>query len=116
MDLKQHIGLRVKAARLKHDLTQEQLGERIEKTAESISNIERGRVAPPLETLHNIAIQLDTPLTYFVEGVTDERQVTQSRLEIENELRRLGEELTDDEMRLTVAIVGAIRAQRRAGR
>lgn len=115
MDLKQQIGLKVRAARLKRSLTQEQLAERVDKTAESISNIERGHVTPPLDTLSRIAQELDTPLTFFFEDIGSPRVVARSRLELEHRLRGLGEELTDGELRLSVSIVEAIRSQRGHG-
>jgi transcriptional regulator with XRE-family HTH domain len=112
MDLKQHVGLKVRAARLKRNLTQEQLAERVEKTAESISNIERGHVAPPLDTLHRIAVELDTPMTFFFEDIGQARDITRSRLELEQRLRGLAEELAAEDLRLAVAVVEAIKVQR----
>lgn len=112
MDLKQHIGLRVKAARLKRGLTQEQLAERIEKTAESVSNIERGHVLTTLDTLHRIAVELAEPLAAFFEDLERERPVARNRLEMEYRLRGLAEDLTNEELRLAVAVTEAIKAQR----
>ncbi|WP_083763603.1 helix-turn-helix domain-containing protein [Paramagnetospirillum magneticum] len=111
MNLKQQIGLKVRAARLKRSLTQEQLAERVDKTAESISNIERGHVTPPLDTLARIAQELDTPMTFFFEDIGTPRAVARNRLELEHRLRSLGEELTDAELRLSVSIMEAIKTQ-----
>lgn len=112
MDLKQQIGLRVKAARLKRGLTQEQLAERIDKTAESVSNIERGHVLTTIDTLHRIARELAEPLGFFFEGMGEGRDVARNRLELEHKLRALAEELSNDELRLVVAVTETIRAQR----
>ena len=93
-------------------LTQEALGEKVEKTAESISNIERGQVLPPLDTLHRLAQQLDVPMAYFFEDIDQPRSVSRNRLELEHRLRGLGADLTNEELRLAVAVVEAIRGQR----
>lgn len=113
MDLKQHVGMKVKAARLKRGLTQERLAELIEKTAESISNIERGHVLPPLDTLQSLAQRLDMPMGYFFEDMDERaRPTTRNRMEMEHRLRSLAEELADGDLRLAVAVVEAIKAQR----
>lgn len=112
MDMKQHVGAKVRAARAKRGLTQERLGELIDKTAESVSNIERGHVLPPLDTLRRIADCLDVPMTFFFEGMDDERPIARNRLELEHRLRAIGEDLTNEELRIAVAVLDAIRSQR----
>lgn len=77
-DLKQKIGLRVKAARTQKGLTQAQLAEAIDKAFETVSNIERGKTAPSFATLADIANVLGLPMRDFfdMEGadLTDDRQ------------------------------------------
>ena len=76
--LKQNIGLRVKAARQQKGLTQAQLAEAIDKAFETISNIERGKTAPNFSTLYDIANVLGLPMREFFEledvDVSDARQ------------------------------------------
>lgn len=76
--LKQNIGLRVKAARTQKGLTQAQLAEAIDKAFETISNIERGKTAPGFSTLADIADVLGLPMREFFEiedvDVSDARQ------------------------------------------
>ncbi len=76
--LKQNIGLRVKAARTQKGLTQAQLAEAIDKAFETISNIERGKTAPNFSTLNDIANVLGLPMREFFEledeDITDARQ------------------------------------------
>lgn len=76
--LKQNIGLRVKAARTQKGLTQAQLAEAIDKAFETISNIERGKTAPNFSTLADIANVLGLPMREFFEledaALTDARQ------------------------------------------
>jgi len=84
----------------------------VEKTAESVSNIERGHVHPPLDTLHRLARELDVPMAFFFEDLDQPREVARNRMELEHRLRWLGEELTNEELRLAVAVVEAIKGQR----
>ncbi|MBI2240935.1 MAG: helix-turn-helix transcriptional regulator [Magnetospirillum gryphiswaldense] len=112
MDLKQYVGVQVRAARQKRRLTQERLGEMVGKTAESISNIERGQVLPPLDTLYDIARQLDVPMGFFFEEMDRPRTIARNRMELEHRLRALAEDLGDGELRLAVAVVEAIAAQK----
>ena len=76
--LKQNIGMRVKAARQQHGLTQAQLAEAIDKAFETISNIERGKTAPGFGTLADIANVLGIPMRDFLddgsEQLSDHRQ------------------------------------------
>lgn len=60
------IGLRIAEVRVKHDLTQEELAEKIGKTSQFISNIETGKRKPSLSTLLNIAKVLNLSLDYLI--------------------------------------------------
>lgn len=82
------------------------------KTAESISNIERGHVLPPLDTLYSIAQHLDVPMGFFFEDMDRPNVVARNRMEVELRFRTLAEELKDDELRLVVAVIEAIKNQR----
>ena len=60
------IGVRIAEARIKYNLTQEELGEKIGKTSQFISNIETGQRKPSLPTLLNISKILNLSLDYLV--------------------------------------------------
>ena len=60
------IGLRIAEARVKHNLTQEELAKKIGKTSQFISNIETGKRKPSLSTLINIAKVLNLSLDYLI--------------------------------------------------
>lgn len=64
--LKQIVGANVRAARLACGLTQEDLAERINRSTETVSNIERGKNPPSLETLCDIATVLNISLEALV--------------------------------------------------
>ncbi|MDB5409003.1 MAG: putative transcriptional regulator [Rhodospirillales bacterium] len=55
MQRNRQIGLRVRAYRIEQKLTQEQLAERIDRSVETISNLERGVSVPSEATLNRLA-------------------------------------------------------------
>lgn len=57
-DLKSVLGAKVRAARERTGLSQEQLAERVNRTPETISNIERGKTMPAIETLQALCSSL----------------------------------------------------------
>ena len=59
----EEVGARVRTARLKAGLTQEQLGEKIERTGQSVAKYEKGLDAIPIVILHNIALVLKCQTT-----------------------------------------------------
>ena len=76
--LKRNLGLRLKTIRQQQGKTQQQLADAIEKSFETISNIERGRTAPGFATLAEISQVLGVPMREFFEPedseTTEERQ------------------------------------------
>jgi transcriptional regulator with XRE-family HTH domain len=56
---KRQIGTRVRAYRLERHLTQEQLAEKIDRSVETVSNLERGISLPNEATLRRLARSLD---------------------------------------------------------
>ena len=67
------IGRRIKAAREKKQLTQEQLAELVDLSAMHVSVIERGVKLPKLETLINIANVLDVSADVLLQDVINNR-------------------------------------------
>ncbi len=106
--MKLRIGLRVKHARQAKGLTQAQLAEALDKSVETISNIERGAALTGLETLEHVCGVLDKKLAYFFEGVEDGRGVPIGRLQTEEALIAVARDLRDRELRLALAVVTAI--------
>lgn len=113
MNLKQHIGLKVKSARREKGLTQEQLAEKIGKAVETLSNIERGAALTGLETLAQIAQVTDKPMVFFFEQSDGSGSVSRKRLEAEDELRLQAKGLSDKELALAVALVKTVANQPR---
>ena len=105
MDLKTHIGLKVKAARQQTGLTQEQLAHAIDKAVETVSNIERGHALTGLDTLQKIGSVVGQPMSFFFRDIEDERQVSRKRLEAEEQLQAQGRKLGDEDLSLALALL-----------
>ena len=100
--LKQNIGLRVKAARRQKGLTQAQLAEAIDKAFETISNIERGKTAPNFSTLHDIANVLGLPMREFFD--VDEENLTDARQHLLMQLNTMISQMDDRQLNLLLKL------------
>lgn len=87
MDRKTTFGLRIRAARKERGLSQEALAERIDRSVDTVSNIERGITMPGYETLARLSSQLSIPLEVVCGWLAEtsdsydkERLVLESRL------------------------------------
>jgi transcriptional regulator with XRE-family HTH domain len=111
--LKQQIGAAVRQARRRARLTQERLAEAIGKSAEAVSNIERGLALPTILTLMDIARVLDVPLSKLIGGLSLESAKAPKRLALEMQLRSVAEDLDDRLLETAVKIVSALSELRR---
>jgi transcriptional regulator with XRE-family HTH domain len=69
--LRNNVGRRLRQIRRQKDITQEQLAEAVGVSAESISNIERGKNAPSFETLEKLAAVLEVEVGEFFQFPKD---------------------------------------------
>jgi len=76
-------------------LTQAELAARINRTGEAISNIERGKSQPTLETLIAVAETLEVPMRDFFPSGGFDDSISQNRLKTEAEAMALLRGLTD---------------------
>lgn len=76
---KRDIGLRIRARRLERRLTQEQLAEAIDRSVETVSNLERGVSLPNDATLDRLAQALDVS----IDDLFNERRAGGSKRPIE---------------------------------
>ncbi len=106
--LKQRIGLRVKFLREKAGLTQEELAGRIDRTSETVSNLERGRTLPSLATLEDLSRHLKSPIRYFLDEGTGEEKLSRRRFELELRLRGLAAALPDGDLEIACEQVEAL--------
>ena len=78
--LKTHLAGQLRSFRKDAKLTQEELGARVGRTGEAISNIERCRSMPTIETLVALSETLDRPLReFFPAGMACRRSAVRSR-------------------------------------
>lgn len=105
-DLKRRVGQRVRALRESRGLTQEQLAEAIDRSVQTISNIERGQTLAALDALEGIARCLQVPISdFFDEG----RVTTPNRAGIEVRIRDVVRDLTDIEAEVALHLVEGLR-------
>lgn len=83
---KEAVGLNIRLARVKENLTQEQLAERADISSSYISAIERGKQSISLEYINRIAGALNLPVTDLLvnelsSGYMKEEQLQQNRKE-----------------------------------
>jgi transcriptional regulator with XRE-family HTH domain len=103
--LKQMVGMRLREARRRKDLSQEELAFKIGRTAESISNIERGQQLPTIETLAELAKELGMPLEDFLSDISGQKRVPTDRLRMETKLREIGRTLPNSDLELAVGLL-----------
>ena len=99
ISIKQAIGTRVKTARNFHGFSQSVLAEKIGRTKETISNLERALTAPTIDTLERLSSVLGVPMKEFFEGY-DIPGTNKKRMELEMEIRESLKELSDKELNI----------------
>lgn len=106
--LRQHIGTRVKLARQRAGLSQERLAEQVEKTRETVSNIERGEGLSGFDTLERIASVLGEEVTFFLADYDAMQNVPRSRRELELTVKTRLRDLSDRDLKLVAALVSSM--------
>lgn len=86
------VGLRIKRAREGAGLTQEALAERVDRTKEAISNIERGINLPSLDTLQRICEIVEMPIANIVEQSDRSNSFLDIKAQIDTLMSRMSEE------------------------
>ncbi len=103
-NLKEYIGKAVRAARKRQGLTQQQLGDAIGRTAESISNLERGERLS-FDALSAVASELKVTVSDLCEGFEPRRRATKDKLDLEFKLRETAKDLSPKNLKLAVALL-----------
>lgn len=111
--LKKHVGGRIRAARKDAGLTQDQLAGMIDKSVETISNLERGHTAPSLETIGLVAKALKQPAEWFLSGYSDRRNSGMTST-LRTEIEVLISGMDENELRQIVDIARIIGRGRKA--
>jgi transcriptional regulator with XRE-family HTH domain len=97
--LKRAIGARLRAARIARNLSQNALAEKIDRTEDTVSNIERGLTGPTIATLERLGRALDIPVSVFLED-DDRPTVNKKRVEYELQIRDLLKRLSMHELKI----------------
>lgn len=101
-----HIGPRIKAAREKKGLTQEQLAELVDLSPMHMSVLERGAKPPKLETLIKIANALDVTADILLQDLLHNHLDA-----VDSEVRELISQLSsEDQLRVLEALRGFVEA------
>ena len=102
---KRQIGLRVRAYRLERKLTQEQLAEMIDRSVETISNLERGVSIPNEATLHRLATIFEASL----DDLLAERRAPSTKRPIEYfQAAEVLKQLDDKKLKLAYQLLKAL--------
>lgn len=112
MDLKKQIAIRLRAIRKARGLSQDDLAALIDRSVDAVSNIERARNLPGLETLYILSIKLDLPLSEFVGISVTKGKTSAKRLALLTELSELGRQLSDDRLAIAVRQVRALQGDK----
>lgn len=70
-DLANYVGSKIKEYRKKKKMTQKELGKKIDKSDNTISNYETGAIAPSQDALFALAQALEVKVDDFFPGTTD---------------------------------------------
>jgi len=100
------IGQRIRQARKKLGLTQEQLGERTDLHYSYIGQVERGSKTPSIQTLNKIASALNTSMDYILEAQEDYSPHLDNILE--KELLNLVRDRNQEDLELIINLTRSI--------
>ena len=107
MDTKERVGLRIRAIRKQRKLTQDQLAEKLGRSVEAISNLERGVSHPSFETLEGLSATLGVPVKEFFE-FEGGGEISPKRAKLLEDLKTAAAELSDKQLTIAVAQVKAL--------
>ena|SRR5512134_1382979 len=115
MSIKRRVGLRIKLARRRRGLSQEELAERVDRSTEAISSIERGRTLPNFVTLERLARALGVSVREFFDIGPESARDNPWRSRMIVDLVDAANSLNDGDLELALEQVQAL-ARKRAGR
>jgi transcriptional regulator with XRE-family HTH domain len=112
MDRLQEFALVLRTLRSDRGLTQEQLAELIDRSVQTVSNLERGETLPTIDTLARIAEKLRIPLRELTDVFDPGQPVDADRLALETELLQSARRLSLRDLRVATKMMKAFPEQR----
>ena len=109
MDLKKQIAARIRTIRTARDLSQDDLAAMIGRSVDAISNIERGKNLPSLETLIALAEGLELTLVDLVGNWPAKAKISSKRVASEAELIEITRQLSDQQLAIAVKQLHALK-------
>ena len=113
MSFKRRVGHRIKLARQRGDLSQEDLAERIDRSVAAVSNMERGRTLPSFMTLERLARAFDMPVREFFDLGPETGESNPKRSRLVTELVEATRLLSDADLEVALELVQALHRGRR---
>lgn len=108
MDRKLAFGLRLKAIRKSHKMSQEQFAELLDRSPDSVSNIECGRSFPPVETLLKLSEALNRPLGEMFAALDDTGATDPRRARLEAEIAEKVRGLSLRDLKIVAKLIAAM--------
>jgi transcriptional regulator with XRE-family HTH domain len=93
--IKIHIAQMIKSTRQQKGFTQQDLRERIGRTSESLSNIERAKSIPSVEILLALAAALELPVSAFFPELDQNGEANPKQLRLKTEASGIIRNLSD---------------------
>lgn len=107
MKQRDRVSLRIKTIRKRRRLTQDQLAEKIGRTGDAVSQLERGLSLPSFETLERLAQALDVPIRDFFDSDRTEGGSAQ-RQKLLAEVIDLAGRMTEKDLQVAVQVLEAV--------
>ena len=105
--IKSYLANQLRLFRRQAKLTQEELAAKINRTGEAISNIERSKSIPSVETLVDLSEMLSVPLRDFFPTGTLDDAISKNRMALEAEAATMLRGLTDAQLHVALAQIKA---------
>lgn len=108
METREAFAAAVRAARKQKGLTQLKLAELTEMSLDAIGSLERGITAPTVDTAGKLVRVLGIDVNKVFAVALEVREASSRRLDVESELQRVAEGLTDEGADLLLKVAKAV--------
>lgn len=115
MKLKNRVALRIRTIRKRRGLTQEKLAEKIGRTGDAVSQLERALSLPSFSTLEQLASALDVPVRDFFD-IDKGEEAGPHRSKLMAVLLDICRNMSDRDLQVAVQVLEVIGPSKRPGR